>query len=325
LAKVRSVAQRKAIGIVMADVALFYMGNTLLQSALPMVKAGISGGWSDMADAARREAQDYMDRWERWMKAANDSPFYAFTHPALLGSPSENEPGKERKILTGFQSDGTAIYVKNPTGKTTEDMVGWLTDTGQTVLNKLSPLGVRPGLETFLNRDYAGRHIYNPYAETPRELLDKAANIAWHFASAPIPSDMIGAFNDLLRGSPTPDERNIDLMKIIGPISGLMFSKGFPGGPAQGELFRAQQMHQYEVERVMPDVRKDIKEGRIDQAMEKMTEANIPPTLQRFYIDSTLNPDMRSMRRNAQKFMQSLPEEQRDRIQRALERQPQRQ
>jgi hypothetical protein len=310
---VRSYAQRKALGIVAADMALLYAGGSLTQSAINVMRGD---------DTIGEEGQGYIDRLEATMKRLAANPFEAldpFAVPDGVSSTSENEPGKEQRILVGYDSHGTALYVKNPTGKTAEDMTGWMTHPAQTVFNKLSTL-VRPGIEIAANQDFRGKPIYDPYAKTPEDYLRNMGKIVFHYMAAQAPDQTLDAIKDLMTGTPTDDEKDIDVAKIVGPLLGLVFSPGAPGGPAAGEYFRANEMQKYAQDQVMPQARKDIKEGRIGEAKEHMTAAGIPPRLQQFYVETTLNPKARFVKSKFKQFLNSLPEAQRARVDKQIER-----
>jgi len=321
LREMRSYGQRKALGIVAVDMALFYAGNSIVQSAIEALKAETSNPedpyWKRVGEVGQQEAKGYVERFEKALKTRMQHPMSALNPFAFLtevGSTGGNEPGREDKILVGYQSDGTAVYVRNPTGKTGEEMIGWMTKPAQMMWNKSSTL-VKPIAEVMNNQNFQGKKIYDPYPNTPQKAVSNMTAIIWHFMKAQVPSDMIEAGVDLLHGDPTKDEAIIDTLKVIGPIAGLMFSRGFPGGPAGGELFRAKQEQQFAIQQVMPDIRKDIKRGNLEEAQRKMTEVNIDPRLQKFFIDTTLNPSASFARRRMQQFMQTLPQEQQERIQ----------
>lgn len=311
--RVKSWAQRKALGIVTADMALAYIGGSIAQSAISVLTTD---------KTLPEEAREYVTRWDKAMQRLAANP-YEVMHPfAFLDSLTpngENEPSKTHQIFVGYQSDGTAIYVRNPTGKVGEEFMGYLTAPSEMVHRKLSTL-VRPAIDIFNNQDYAGRKIYNPYAETYEEQVRNAARIAMHYMAAQGPEGAIKAAWDLLTGTPTKDEAKIDTAQLLGPMVGLMFSTGAPGGPAIGELMKAKKEQEFAVQKALPDIRKAIKESRLEEAYKQMTELKIPFKLQNFFVQTTLNPEAAFTRKKAQELMGTLPEDQQARIRAMFER-----
>src|SRR5258708_38135855 len=88
------------------------------------------------------------------------------------------------------------------------------------------------------------------------------------------------------------DEASSKLL-LFGPMAGLAFSHGYPGGPAAGELYHARAMHGYAVDAALPAIRKAILNGNIDGARDWMTKRGVPPRLQRFYIRTSEDPGTR--------------------------------
>lgn len=320
LARAQSFAQRKALAIVAMDFALLYVGNSLLQSGIGVLRKTWGSEDNKVSDAIKEEGAGYVDRTERWIKSLPDHPFHVFTPWEYISATAENEPGKTDRILTGYQSDGTAIYMKNPFGKTTEDIAGWMTKPAQMIINKSNPLGTRPLAESFFNQDYAGRHIYNPYAELPEKATRGMANVVLHTLAAAVPTDVGAAAFELLAGTPTKDEATVDVLKIAGPLLGFSFSKGYPGGPVMGEVAMGQKEYQYALEQTLPQARKLAKEDRIGEARELMSKANIPDRFQSYIIDLARNPSAKFAKRRTQQFIQTLPQDRQEAIQRALER-----
>lgn len=102
----------------------------------------------------------------------------------------------------------------------------------------------------------------------------------------------------------------IELLTIGLPLVGVTVHEGYPGGPAGGELRRAQEMHRYQVDQAMPDLRRQILRGDISGAVGKMTELGISPGLQQFYLKTTLNPATRvSPRALRDLYLYATPEQ----------------
>lgn len=306
----QSRGQRRALGMIGTDMALFYAGNSIIQSAF-------------MAMRGEDDKVGYLGRFQAALQRVATSPMEALNPLAFITSltpNSTNEPGKEDRSLIGYDSQGTAQYVKNPFGKVTEDQIGWMLHPMKMLDNKLSPM-VKPLKEIQANQDFAGKHIYDPYAHTPREYAAAMTKAVWHFMAAQVPSDAIKTAYELATNKDlTPDERRLDTMKVVGMLSGFMVSQGAQGGPAMGELMRAKLENKYQVDQALPDIKKAIKEGRMDEATTKMQELKIAPGLQKFFIQTTLNPGAGVARRAMKELMAGMPEEQRNRVMQQIEK-----
>ena len=78
---------------------------------------------------------------------------------------SQNEPGKQNRILVGYSKDGTAIYMRSPIGKIGEEFVGWPTQPLE-MLRRKEGTFARPAFEIMSNDRGFGRKVYDPYAKT---------------------------------------------------------------------------------------------------------------------------------------------------------------
>jgi hypothetical protein len=236
-----------------------------------------------------------------------------FSLAERLSATGENEPGRRDRIRIGYQSDGTAIYARNPVGKIGEEFIGYMSNPLE-MLRKKEGTVARPLLQIFQNDKGFGRKVYDPNAETP---MDKAAAI-WamveHFAKAQTPEGQINALSDLVKDEGDP---KTSALQTAGPFVGVTFSKGAPGGPATGELYDYRQRHDVKVNMALPDIRKQILRGDVGGALQKMRELDIPPGLQRFYIRTTLDPSTRVGGRTLRDFYMGATPEQRDRLERA--------
>lgn len=309
LNQIQSKAQRKAVGIIATDMALFYAGNSLLQSGIMAMRG--------------EDDEGYIARFKTALGRVAASPLEALNPLAFIHDVTpnaKNEPGKEDRILWGYDSQGTAQYVKNPFGKVTEDQIGWMLHPMKMLDNKLSPM-VKPLKEIQANKDFADRNIYNPYAHTPAEYAANVTKAVWHFMAAQVPTDAIKTAYDLAFNKDiTPDDRRLDTLKIVGMLSGFSVSQGAKGGPALGELMREKVEHKYALEQSLPDIKKAIKEGRMDEATAKMQELKVEPGLQKFFIQTTLNPGAGVARRAMREMIANMPEERRARFMQHLEK-----
>ncbi len=300
----KSMARRKAFATVMLDVGLLYVGNSVLQSGLNMMLGDST--LDQEAHGYAKRAKDVLNRVE--------------THPLSLLQPLdlaermsstyENEPGKRDRLKIGYAKDGTAIYARSPFGKIGEEFTGYLTGPLDMIRKKQSTIA-RPMLQVLSNDKGFGRKIYDPDAETPAKYAQNIWQIVEHFAKSQTPEGQFNAFADLVKGDGDP---KVNSLQAFGPVGGVTFSKGAPGGPAVGEMYHDRTQHQYQVDQQMPDIRKQIQRGDLSGATQRMNELGIPLGLQRFYVRTTINPATRLSPRAIRDFYQYATPEQRMRM-----------
>jgi hypothetical protein len=274
-----SKARKVAIAAFIVDVGLMYVGNSVMQDAIKKMRGEKS--WGEVG-------QGYLDRLHKLMQRTGDHPLDTLSNPFdmvnSVSSTSENEPGKEDRIRVGTSDDGTAIYMRLPTGKVGEDFKNWVTRPLITAKAKESQL-VRPLQQIWNNDNGIGQRIYDPDAEGIGGVVKNAGRIAKLFATQMIPADAIQGALDWKNGSAS----DVDKLKVVGPFAGLTFSKGAPGGPAVGAMYDADRKFLGAKMDVMPDVKKAIKEGDDNKAIAlmegiKMTPAEIRVTLKRLEV-----------------------------------------
>lgn len=278
--------KRKSREILMMDMALSYAMNTALQSG---VRAA-------MGTTGSQIGEEYLERVNALLKKTKENPMDVLAHPfASIESLTEmahNEPGRKDRVLVGYQDDGTAIYGRNPVGKIGEEFIGWLTSPLEMAKKKMSTT-LRPLSQTFMNNKGFGRTVYNPH--------DPGSKIAWdivkNFMEAQTPTESIQGAWELATGQGTPDERRLNVLKTLGPLAGVTFSKGAPGGPAVGEMYRAKEKFNIPVANALPDIRKMIKRGKMDEAIAAMTALNMDMNYQKYVIRTTLAPASRITKR----------------------------
>jgi hypothetical protein len=309
LGMAKSQAQRKAIAIIALDVAALYVGNSLLQSGLNVLRGDKTMG---------EEGQGYVDRMSRMMESVKDDPRHLLQPLHLIESLSataENEPGKQERLFAGYTADGQAIYARNPVGKIGEEFVGWAFSPLDMFKRKMSTTA-RPLWQTLSNDKGFGRKIYDPNARTMAEYGENLMKIVGHFMTAQTPEGQLTGAKNLITGE---GDQKLNALQTFGPVSGVTFSRGAPGGPAMGELYKAREQHQHKVNEALPDIRKMIKRGDVDGAREKMNALGIAPGLQRYYIRTTEDPSTRLSPRARQDFNRYATPEQKERMMRRLE------
>ena len=233
--------------------------------------------------------------------AATNAVIKAFGGTPAVGP---NEPGKDNRILIGYDQDGTALYARLPTGKFIEDIFGWVTDPIGEAERKFSPF-MRFAYQMATNDKGFGRKLYDPYDKTPPGMLKNLSRIIFGADLSSLKS--ADDFSGGLMGSFTPvgliqgaahwaggqgDTRTAMLQTLL-PVFGVTVSKGAPGGPAAGDLYHAKDEHDFQVNEALPGVRSMIRSGKLEEARVRMHELGIPIGLQKYYIRTTLNPATR--------------------------------
>ena len=300
----KSLARRKAMAVVATDIGLMYVGNSVLQSAFNVMRGD---------NSLDQEMHGYAQRFSDALSNIKEHPLsllQPFDFMQRMSSTNENEPGKGDRIKIGYAKDGTAIYARNPVGKIGEEFEGWMTGPLDMMRRKLGTIA-RPAWQIMSNDAGFGRKVYDPNADTPAKYLANLGKIAKFLAESQLPEGQISAASDLVKGE---GDATVNKLQAFGPVAGVTFSKGAPGGPAVGEMYHAKEMHDYAVQAALPDIRRQIQNGDIDGAREKMTELGIPPGLQRFYMRTTMNPATRLSPHTLKDFYQYATPEQRQRL-----------
>jgi len=297
---VRSMAARKAIAILATDIALFFIGNSILQSAVSYLS-----GRQDLNDIEK----GYVDRLHALLGKVTESPIELlnpFADMQALSATSENEPDRDtgkqiQRILAGYDHNGTAIYARNPAGKIGEEFANWLSSPLHTLKSKFSTF-LRPTFEVMNNDAGFGRKVYDPRGNMAKLMRD----IVWQYIKSQVPDDTLESTKKVLMGQGTA----IDTYKTLGPLVGVTFRKGAPGGPGVGELFELRQQQDAKVAAAMPDIIQKIRTGDIAGARADMRALDIKPGLQNYYVRVTQNPRLRLNTRSARELLrQATPEE----------------
>lgn len=300
----KALARRKAMAVVMTDIGLMYVGNSLLQSTSNVMRGD---------STLDQEMHGYAERLSAALTNTKENPLsllQPFNFLQSLSSTNANEPGKQDRVMIGHAKDGTGIYARNPAGKIGDEFVGYMTGPLDMMRRKMGTIA-RPAWQIMNNDAGFGRKIYDPDADTPAKYLKNLGRIAAFLAESQVPEGQIGALSDLVKGE---GDSKVNEAQAFGPVAGVTFSKGAPGGPAVGEMYHAKEMHDYAVQAQLPDIRRQIQRGDIDGARQAMTELAIPPGLQKFYIRTSQNPATRLGGRTLKDFYQYASPEQRQRL-----------
>ena len=239
---VKSAARRKAISILMLDIMLgAFVGNAILQSGIAILSGDSS---------LDKEAQGYARRLNRLLLRARENPadlLNPFWDVQSLLPQGENEPGKEDYVLVGYGPDG-AVYMNPAVGKIGREFEGWLTGPLDMLRRKAGTLA-RPAMQVLMNDDGFGNKVYDPWNGVTGA-AENALRLGALFFQDQLPSATIRAAMDWYAGR---GSRATEIAQILGPLAlGATFSRGAPGGPAMGEVYRAKDAFWFKFHENMP-------------------------------------------------------------------------
>jgi hypothetical protein len=305
VAMAKSAARRKAIATVAMDIGLLYVGNSVMQSAFNVMLGN---------NTLDQEAHGYIRRFRDYLDKGSQNPLSMLWPPNItaLSSTAENEPGLSDRIHVGQTKDGTAIYMRNPTGKIGEEFVGWGTSPIDILKRKEGTIA-RPLLQILSNDAGFGRKIYDPEADTPAKYAGTVWAIAKHLAGSQLPVGQITALSDLIKGE---GDKTVNELQLAGPLAGVTFRKGAPGGPAVGEMYHNKSALEFRIQQAMPEVRKQILRGDVSGAQQAMEAAGMDGAYQRWVIKTTQNPATRLGAKAMRDFYRTASPEQRARMER---------
>jgi hypothetical protein len=298
------VARQKAIHAFVTDIALLYVGNAIMQNAMDVI----------MRDKTIPDVlHGYANRFKDYLTRADSNPSAIFDIGSIFPN-SQNEPGKENRIFFNTAPDGTAVYVRLPTGKIGEEFQGYLTSPLDMLKRKQGTLA-RPLFQTLENDKGFGQKVYDDQEPGLSGMLHAVGNVVWNILQQQVPEDSIQSGYNLMSGHGD----DVDALKAIGPLFGLTFSKGAPGGPEVGVMFDAEKRHQNEVASAMPSIRKSIKDGDVQDAIQQMEDAHMTPQEQRATLKYAETPQARLNRSRMKKFEQIAPLDDLERMERMQE------
>lgn len=306
----KSMARRKAMMILGIDIAAMYVGNSLLQNAFNVM----------LGDSTiDRESHEYLRRFRDVINEAKVHPMSLLQplHIAeRLSATGDNEPGKRDRILVGYAKDGTGIYARNPVGKIGEEFTGYFSGPLD-MLRKKEGTIARPLMQIFSNDAGFGRKIYDPNADDWGKYASNMVEVVKHLIGSQLPMGQLRAGHDLVTGE---GDKTVNALQLAGPLMGVTFSRGAPGGPAVGEMYDAKSRREFAISKAMPDLRRQIQRGDVPGAQQVMQQLGMDASYQRWVIKTSLDPRLRLSARSIRDLYNSGTEDQKARFGRALER-----
>ena len=147
-----------------------------------------------------------------------------------------------------------------------EEFVGWMTGPAR---HDAPQDGHGAGLAGMADHDQRqgilAARFTTPTPTAPAKYLANLGRVAEFLAESQLPTAQTSALSDLVKGDGDP---TVNELLAFGPVAGVTFSKGAPGGPPVGELYHAREMHDHAVQAQLPDIRKHYLEGNHEAAQE---------------------------------------------------------
>lgn len=246
-------ATRKARATVLTDVGIAVLLNSVVQSAVDY--------WKKDKSLDEIE-QGYMDRLSAMFSNAKEHPLEPSSYDPYRISPTyENEPDKHDRIDLGEQPGGRHEYMRLPTGKVVEDMIGWTMHFGETFEKKMSPMA-KSVWQDIVNDKGFGIPVMDPEGSFFKHVFD----VSSHVVEAQLPWDSLKNAYDLAKGKAT----DLDKAKLIGFATGFSASQGHPQGPEGAVASKTEERVQASKKYLMEQVRRDLKYGDEDAARAKL-------------------------------------------------------
>jgi hypothetical protein len=298
------IARRKAVSTIAMSAGLYYVGNALLQHGFNIASRDSS---------INEELQGYARRYKSLMDDVKGDPFELRHLVSRLSPTYDNEPSKQDRAFVANDPQGTGLYARNPTGKFGEEMVGYPTHPMKMLRQKLSPLA--GGLLDILENDKGfGQKIYDENDTSIKGDWQTAMAVGKHLVMKHLPEGQIMGGLDLLRGD---GDKRTNLLRLTGPALGFTVSRGYPGGPARGEVAAEKQEMDTRFNLAWPDIKKQIQRNDDQGATAAMEALKISPRQQISLKRSALDPASALKGRVLQNFLRTAKPEQLDRFDRA--------
>ena len=293
--KALSFAKKKAFIGLIRDLAFAIVLTSLAQDWFKRdEKKGFVDQAGDTLDGYQKRA---LDAWAN----AKENPFAGASYnPHRISSTWTNEPGKQDRIDMGPDEAGRHQFMRLPTGKVVEDLIGWSMHPFDTFGNKKSPF--LSAVQRLNNeKDKWGTPVWDEAGTIP----EKAFDIAKALVATQVPTDQMQTLKDMATGHGT----DLDTHKIIGNITGLSVSQGHPQGPEAAVASKVEERVSNSKKYVMEMVKHLVKVGEEDRARALLEKAGLSPREVTQAINRLNNPIDQMTRNQWQKFQKHATED----------------
>jgi hypothetical protein len=193
----------------------------------------------------------------------------------------DNEPGKQDRIDVGADAMGRHNYMRLPSGKVVEDLIGWIMHAPDTFVKKMSPMA-GSSWQAVSNDKGFGVPVENPSGN----VLSHIAQGLEHVIKAQVPFDSMQTAYDVMRGKGT----DLDKRNLAGFATGFTASQGNPHGPKAAEAYAVEDRINAQKEYLMADLKRDLKNGDREAARAKLQEIGFKPAEINRLMNNIQNP-----------------------------------
>jgi hypothetical protein len=290
-------ARRKAVSTLLTEVGMSVLAMSVVQSAVDKLKKDKS--WDEISEGYKRRLSAMFDN-------VSGHPFNPASYNPYQISPTfDNEPGKKDRVDMGEQPGGRHEYMRLPTGKVVEDMIGWATEFGDTFSKKMSPMAKAMWQDITNDKGY-GTPVKDPDGNFFRHVYDLAS----HVAEAQLPWDQVKTMYDMTQGKAT----SLDKDKLEGFATGFSYSQGHPGGPEAAVAAKTEERFSADKKYQMELVKRDLKYGDEESARARMDKIGMTPHEQAQQINRIENPKTGLSRAGNKHFNNRANEEERQQM-----------
>jgi hypothetical protein len=295
--------RRKAWSVIALDVGLAVIATSLMQDFVDAIKKDKS---------ADEIARGYIDRAKDMVANIAQNPLKPGSYnPMRLSSTWANEPGKKDRVDMGASVGERHEYMRLPTGKVAEDLIGWTTETLETFERKMAPIP-KAVMEASLGKTTIGMPVADPNGSIIKRIGEGVA----HVMKAQLPWDDLTRVYDWMQGHAT----ELDKKKVMGTVTGFTFSQGHPGGPEAAVNQKTQDRFEMARRYVMQLVKDDLKRGDEDRARERMEAIGMTPREINRAIQQALEPRSGLSKQARQKFERRANDTEREEMERQRSR-----
>ena len=217
----------------------------------------------------------------------------------------DNEEGKQDRIDVGADEMGRHSYLRLPTGKVVEDTIGWLLHFPDTFNKKLSPVA-KSSWQALTNDKGYGVPVSDPSGNW----ITNIGQGLVHVLKAQTPYDTIQTMVDVASGHGTP----LDTKKLAGFATGFSISQGNIHGPEAAEAMSVEDRLKAEKAYVMQDVKKYLKYGDVDSAIDKLEKIGFTRKEITLIIRNIESPIQGMSKSQAKKFNAHANDDERNRM-----------
>ena len=290
--KAMAAARGKARSALMVDLGMSMLLTSVTASAI---------GYLVLNQTADDIKNGYIRRLKAMAGNIGDKPLSPASYNPYQVLPTwDNESKKEERIDLGADESGQHEYMRLPTGKVVEDLVGWFMHAPDTFAKKMAPMP-KAAWQAVTNDKGYGVPIEDPQGG----ILQHIGEGLKYVAEAQIPTDTLVTAWDAATGHATA----LDKHKLAGFATGFTTSHGNPHGPEAAEMYAVEDKIKASKMYVTEAVKRDLKYGKVKEAEEKLQAIGFTAKEITNIINGYENPKEGASKQQRIKFNQHATEE----------------